>query len=177
MSFLLHIPSYYQVCSLTTPLEFIQQIYIYSIAFLLPSLLLLFCYSRILWRVMRNTFRNKQLSATRKVRAVPKGQAKLTRMVVLILLMFFLFRAPRATFVLYKYIVGWSSVNWFTDRIVLLAFIVIEQLHSVVDPLVYALCAPQFRKYLAEKMRCCAKKKEVSLSVSTEMRNKTLSSL
>ncbi|XP_041465988.1 kiSS-1 receptor-like [Lytechinus variegatus] len=172
LSFLLHIPSYFQVCNPTTALDISLQMYIYSIMFLFPSILLFFCYARILCRVVGNTFRKKQLAATRAAR--PASHAKMTRMVLAILLIFFLFRAPRSTFILHKFLTGWKSVRWFEDLILLLSFITLEHLNCVLDPFIYALSAPQFKKYLAKTMQCCKKfqekkDKEVSKTVSTEI--------
>ncbi|XP_063955379.1 orexin receptor type 2-like [Lytechinus pictus] len=161
-SLTVHIPSYFLVCRPATPMDLANHMYSYTVMFIIPGSILIVCYARILWRVLNNTFRKKQTIAkqqnTRLVRAL---QTKLTRMVVLILLVFFLLRAPVSTYLLYKYISGWATVGWTSmvrERIALFVFMLLYQSCSAVDPFVYAFSAPQFRKYLGEQLRCCLRK-------------------
>ncbi|XP_030832304.1 rhodopsin-like [Strongylocentrotus purpuratus] len=177
--YLQHIPSYFLLCVPDTSIALVNHIYIYTIMFLIPGSILIFCYSRIAWRVLRSSFRKKHLSVARK-QDVSGGlraalQTKLTRMVVLILLVFFLFRAPRSTFVLYKYMTGWASAKFVRDRIVLFTFILLNQSNCAVDPFIYAFCAPQFREYLLKKLcsGCHQRKQDEPQTLSTVLSQAT----
>ncbi|XP_041463843.1 kiSS-1 receptor-like [Lytechinus variegatus] len=158
-SLTVHVPSYFLVCQPATPMDLANHMYSYTVMFIIPGSILIVCYVRILWRVLNNTFRKKQTVAKQQC-ALPVRplQTKLTRMVILILLVFFLLRAPVSTFLLYKYISGWASVGWIRERITLFVFLLLYQSCSAVDPFVYAFSAPQFREYLGEKLRCCRRK-------------------
>nr|XP_054755575.1 G-protein coupled receptor 54-like [Lytechinus pictus] len=162
MSIVLMIPSvFFTECDESVSVgHIITYSYVTMVIFVIPMFVHAYCHVRILRDFSRSDReRKKSEGSIRRANRQGPGQRhrdkrSLTRQVVVIVLVFFVCRAPLEVFLLWKvnmmYRLGEAFVLGRTASIVHLACKTLAYFTGVINPFLYAFCSPSFKSVFRE---------------------------
>ena len=124
--------------------------YVTTVIFVIPMFLHAYCHVRILVDVSRGSLERKRSEGSFRTLRWRRHREKqsLTRLVVIIVLVFFVCRAPLEAFLLWRVVTHYNTgapVEERTALIVHLACKTLAYITGVINPFLYAFCSPSFR--------------------------------
>ncbi|XP_071506099.1 G-protein coupled receptor 54-like [Diadema antillarum] len=151
-SFVLMVPSviFSECDDIVTIGHIVTYSYVTMVIFVIPMIIHSFCYARILMDFTRsNTERKRSEGSIRSLRWVRHREKKtLTRQVVVIVIVFFICRAPLEAFLLWSVVTKYNTgedTDGRTAIIVHLTCKTLAYITGIVNPFIYAFCSPSFK--------------------------------
>ena len=134
------------------------------IGFVIPILIITFCYASIVFTVRRKTMETSSRAPVGRV-------AKLSTLVIIA---FIFCWTPQKVFNLWSAFCGWLNLCPF-DEMAYHRFypfcLVLAWTNSIMNPILYALTTPTVRKYLVEIFPCLKRRPKISLTRNFSMKS------